>query len=239
MKKILFENVVMKGLLDSFDKNRDKKIMNFLNQHDIYQFSKESLFQNSLKGKENINFIDGFIVSKYLTLTNFKRVSRTTGPNTTRNIISNPKLSGNKKHFFIGFEDDDLKELNKKFPHLKDTAAYNPPYIKTLKFSKKEISKIAEKINLFKADIVWIGVGSPKQNILANALFPLVKSQYLVNIGAALDFLLGKKEEAPEIVRKFGIEWLYRLITDFKYTKKKVWRSLIGIISLPKYVGLK
>ncbi len=97
----------------------------------------------------------------------------------------------------------------------------------------KKLEKGQAKLNKFgnktKADYVWVGIGCPKQNLLSSQLFKKTKAQYFVNIGAALDFLLGKKEEAPLIIRELGIEWLYRLVTDFKYSKKKVWRSLMGL----------
>ena len=44
-----------------------------------------------------------------------------------------------------------------------------------------------------------------------------------MNVGAALDFLLEKKKQAPNAVKALGIEWLYRLITDFEHSKKKVF----------------
>ena len=85
-------------------------------------------------------------------------------------------------------------------------------------------------INKSKANCVWVCVGSPKQNILTNSLFDKTKANFFFNVGAALDFILKKKKEAPKLVREMGVEWLYRLITDFKYSRKKVWRSFVGLI---------
>ena len=239
MAKIYFEKKIIGETLDFFQKNKERKILNFLNQNDVYNFGKEKIFRKALEREENVNFIDGFVTSKFLSLTNLKRVSRTIGPEFTKRIISSPEISKNKKHFFIGPGKEDLKKLQKKFPHLIYFENHEPPFIQTLEFPEKEIDLISKRINKFKPDIVWVGIGSPKQNILSNSLFDKTNAKYFVNIGAALDFLLGKKKEAPLFFRKTGIEWLYRFVTDFKYSKKKVWRSLVAVFYLPKYVRLK
>jgi len=231
-QKIIFQSMLENKVFKFLKLNKQRRILNFLNQHDLYQSNKELLFRETLLEKQNLNFIDGFIISIYLSIINLRRVSRTSGPIFSKNFLSNPKLSKNKKHFFIGLEKQDLENLQTRFPHLKKVSSYNPPYIKDLNFSLREIEKIAKFINEEKSDYVWVGIGCPKQNILSSQLFKKTKAQYFVNVGAAIDFLLEKKKQAPAIFRRLGVEWLYRLITDFKYSRKKVWRSLIGLLNL-------
>ncbi|NPE27145.1 WecB/TagA/CpsF family glycosyltransferase [Methanococcoides sp. SA1] len=227
-KKIRFQKLSKKEMFKFLKTNKKRKTLNFLNLHDIYQFNKEEEFQKSLLKKEGMNFIDGFAISLYLSIINFKKIVRVRGPTFTRDFLLDKDLPKNKSHFFIGLEKDDIRKLKEKIPNLK-AENYNPPYIKKIKFPKKEINKIANLINKKRSDYVWVGIGCPKQNILSNELFEKTKAQYFVNIGAALDFLLDKKQEAPLIVRELGVEWLYRLVTDFKYSRKKVWRSFLGL----------
>ena len=234
MNKIIFQTNTKEELFEFLKSNKQTEVLNFLNLHDLYQSSKNESFKKSLLNKENLNFIDGFVISAYLSIINLKRAPRLRGPTFTREFLSNKKLSENKTHFFIGLKKQDIAKLKSKLPHLKKITTYNPPYIKDAKFPKKEIEKIINLINKSKADYVWVGIGCPKQNILSGDLFQKTNAQYFINAGAALDFLLDKKTKAPIIIRKFGVEWLYRLITDFKYSKKKVWRSLVGLIYLSK-----
>ncbi len=238
-QKIVFQSQNKKEIFRFLRSNKKRKTLNFLNLHDIYQTGKEPIFKKSLLEKNNINFIDGFIISVYLSAFSFKKISRTTGPTLTKAILSNRELLQNKKHFFIGLEKKDKEVLQRFFPHLKEAYSYNPPYIKGLNFSLKEIEKITKLINKFNPNYVWVGIGCPKQNILSSVLAPKTKAQYFMNVGAALDFLLGKKKQAPQIIRRFGIEWLYRFITDFKHSKKKVWRSLAGLRYLPGSIKIK
>jgi exopolysaccharide biosynthesis WecB/TagA/CpsF family protein len=232
MEKIIFQSRNEMEVSEFLKKNKLRKTFNFLNLHDIYQASNKKSFKDSILDKQNINFIDGFTISAYLSILNIKKISRMSGPIFTLEVLSNKELSGNKKHFFIGLEKEDLGELQKKFPHLKNINSYNPPYILEIKFPHEELEKIAKIINKKNPDYVWIGIGCPKQNILSSALIKKTKAQYFMNVGAALDFVLGKKKQAPKIMRSIGMEWLYRLITDFKHSKKKVWRSLKGLSNL-------
>jgi len=231
-QKILFQSRTKEELSNFLKSNKQRKKINFLNLHDLYHYSKNESSKKSILDDKSLNFIDGFTISVYLSLTNLKKIPRIRGPTFTRDFLSNRKLSENKTHFFIGPKKKDIKKLKSKMPHLKKIISYNPPYIKETNFPKTEIKKIINLINKSKANYVWVGIGCPKQNILSQEIFPKTKAQYLINIGAALDFLLDKKIEAPPIVYELGIEWLYRLITDFNYSRKKVWRSILGLKNL-------
>ncbi|MCH8945319.1 MAG: WecB/TagA/CpsF family glycosyltransferase [Nanoarchaeota archaeon] len=239
MEKIFFVNGRDKEeYLDKIDKT--KQMYNFLNSHDIYQFKKEPVFRKAVSFK-GINFIDGFVISFFLSLINLKKVSRYRGPIFTKEFFEN-KVGKNQKMFFIGLNKEDINNLLKKFPYLKKNNLfyYNPTYIKNIIFSKEEVGKMAKIINDKKIDYVWIGVGCPKQNILSYHLFLKTKKSSFFNVGAALDFLLEKKKESRGFIQKIGLEWLYRLLTDFHHSKKKVWRSLIGsFFYLPFVVKLK
>jgi N-acetylglucosaminyldiphosphoundecaprenol N-acetyl-beta-D-mannosaminyltransferase len=220
--------------LESFLKEKDstpnKYIFNFLNSHDLFFFARDSKFRNTFKG-QSINFIDGFVVSLFLSLKNLRRIRRLTGPDFTKQIFEN-KILPHSKQLFIGLEKEDLAKILIKYPYLKkeNLFSYNPPYIKETEFSKDEINKIAKIINTNKIDYIWIGLGCPKQNFLTDKLFN--KTKFFFNVGAGLDFLLEKKKRAPKIFSMLGLEWLYRLITDFNHSKSKVLRSLKAIVYL-------
>ena len=236
--KIIFQNRGKKELFEYIKRNKNRHILNFLNQHDIYQFNNEKLFRRVILRKENMNFIDGAVISAFLSFFNLKHITRVRGPEFARNFMIDNKMWADKRHFFIGFNEADMDILKKLYPHLKNIEYYNPPYIKNLSFSNSEVKKIADMINKYDSDIVWVGIGCPKQNILSDKLFDKTKTQYFFNVGAALDFLIGKKKEAPAFARAIGMEWLFRLITDFRYTKTKVMRSFVALFYLGRSVKL-
>jgi N-acetylglucosaminyldiphosphoundecaprenol N-acetyl-beta-D-mannosaminyltransferase len=237
MTKILFQNKNVLEIIKFINNNKHRKTLTFFNQHDLYQYFQENKFRKTVDKEYNMNFIDGSTIQRYLTIRRFRNVKRMRGPFFTKQFLHDKKASQKFRHFFIGFEKSDIKLLQKKLPHLTKIKGYNPPYVKGITFSQEEVKNIANKINSFKADIVWIGIGCPKQNILSEALFPFTKNTYFMNVGAALDFVLHKKSEAPKLIQAIGIEWIYRLTRDFKHTRKKALRSLLSVRYLP-YIDL-
>jgi len=196
-------------------------ILNFQNLYSVYLFNNEPNYKRAITSPGNFIFPDGRILSFFL------RTKQIRGPSFTKDFFQN-KLNEKQKHFFILPSAKDLCKLIKEFPKLKNSKAYSPPYIQNIIFQVKEIEKITKQIKKFKPDYIWVCIGNPKQEILANQLYKKHPAFYF-NVGAATDFLLKKKRESPRVFRKVGAEWLYRLITDFKHSKKKVWGSLIGL----------
>lgn len=223
---------------EPFNKKR-VRVFNFLNSHDLYFFKKDLFFRKTFE-KNNINFIDGSVVSIFLSLTNFEKIKRMSGTEFMIGFFKDRKISAGK-HLFIGSERKDLELFYKKFPYIKkkNLFYYNPPYIKNLRFSEKEIEKIAKIIKSNNIDFIWVGLGCPKQNIFSYDLVQKIDKKLFFNVGAAMDFVLEKKKKAPGIWLNLGLEWLYRLLIDFNHSKKKVWRSFVSTIYLPKYVKLK
>ena len=196
-------------------------ILNFQNLYSVYLFNKHQKFRGAIASPYNFIFPDGRVLSFLL------KINQVRGPSFTRHFLET-KLNKEQKHFFILPEIKDLELLIEKYPKLKNSRAYAPPYIKKLTFSKEETRKILEQLKKYKPTYIWICIGNPKQEILANQLYKKYKALYF-NVGAATYFLLGKKQEILFIFRRIGLEWFYRLITDFKYSKNKVFGSLIGL----------
>ena len=219
MKKLKFTNNNAMKLL------KDNKIFNFLNLESLWHYKNNPLYSKLISQEHNINFPDGRLIGLRL------RTKQQRGPAFTKKFLTS-KENLDKKHFFIG--DTSVKELSNMTGIVeKNLHVHNPPYIKDSQFSKKEREKIINMFKKFKPDYVWVCVGAPKQEILSNQLYEHYPICYF-NVGAALDFLLDKKRESPRFVRKLGIEWLYRLMMDFKHSKKKVWRHFGGLRQLRK-----
>ena len=87
-----------------------------------------------------------------------------------------------------------------------------------------EEHELAGRIADSGADVVWVGLGTPRQDLFVDRFRDLVPVTF-VAIGAAFDFHAGTKRQAPRVVQRFGFEWLFRLITE----PRRLWkRYLIG-----------
>ncbi|MDD2655944.1 MAG: WecB/TagA/CpsF family glycosyltransferase [Patescibacteria group bacterium] len=86
-----------------------------------------------------------------------------------------------------------------------------------LKYDEKENEKILQKIKTSKAQILFVAFGHNKQEKWIYENLPKLQNVKLfMGVGGSFDFLSGKVKRAPKLVRKLGLEWLYRLITQPK-----------------------
>ena len=73
---------------------------------------------------------------------------------------------------------------------------------------------MVDHINAARPDIVWVGLGAPKQDRWMAAHLGRVSAPVMIGVGAAFDFLAGVKPQAPRRLRRLGLEWLFRLATE-------------------------
>lgn len=121
--------------------------------------------------------------------------------------------------------------LEKRFPHINIVGHYSPPF---RPLTEEEDKKIVDKINSLSPDIILIGLGTPKQDYWIDNHLSQIKGAILIASGATFDFFGGRVKMAPEIIRKSGFEWLYRLLSkDFL----RLWRryTVLNIIFLWNY----
>jgi N-acetylglucosaminyldiphosphoundecaprenol N-acetyl-beta-D-mannosaminyltransferase len=106
---------------------------------------------------------------------------------------------------------------------------YSPPF---RPMNEMEFKTLGEMINASGANVVWIGLGTPKQEKFAYTLSSYCKVDYIITVGAVFDFFTGNLPYAPLWIRNLGLEWLYRLI--------KEPRRLFGryIVIVPAFIWL-
>lgn len=128
--------------------------------------------------------------------------------------------------------------LQKKNPDLKIAGVYSPPY----GFEKNidEQNKINEILLKSKADMLFVGMGVPKQDIFIYENMNIYQIPMSFSIGATIDFEAGVQKRAPKWMNRIGMEWLYRLAHDPKRMFKRYLVDDIKIIKLAwKYRGIR
>jgi N-acetylglucosaminyldiphosphoundecaprenol N-acetyl-beta-D-mannosaminyltransferase len=166
---------------------------------------------------------DGMSIVWLLKLFGYKNISRVYGPDLLLSICKHSVKKG-YKHFFYGgapgVADKLAQCLKDQFPGLKIAGTYSPPF-RTL--SDEEDSEIIRLIDESNADIVWVGLGTPKQEIWMNEHVNKLSAPVLVGVGAAFDFISGTKKQAPLWIQGSGLEWLFRLVTE----PRRLWGRYI------------
>lgn len=114
------------------------------------------------------------------------------------------------------------------FPKLKIVYAFSPPY---RELSAEEDAEITTQINTAAPDILFVGLGCPKQENWMAAHREKVTA-VMIGVGAAFDFYAGNLKEAPPWLSNIGLEWLFRLAME----PKRLWRRYV--ILNPRFVLL-
>ncbi len=110
------------------------------------------------------------------------------------------------------------KNLEQRFPHIKIVGFMSPPF---RALTEEEDNAITNHINSLRPDIVLVGLGTPKQDYWIDDHLYRIRGTVIIASGATFDFFGGRIKMAPEIIRKSGFEWLYRLLgKDFN----RLWR---------------
>lgn len=127
------------------------------------------------------------------------------------------------RHFMLGATDDVLTKLTDeaeaRYPGVNIVDSYSPPFGPV----EESIDEACiERIARSGADIVWIGMGTPKQDFAAAILADRLPGVF-VGVGAAFDFVAGSVREAPRWVQNSGFEWFYRLCAE----PKRLWRRYL------------
>jgi N-acetylglucosaminyldiphosphoundecaprenol N-acetyl-beta-D-mannosaminyltransferase len=98
--------------------------------------------------------------------------------------------------------------LERRFPGIEIAGSSAPPHRPA---SEAEEAELAKRINADRPEIVWVGLGAPRQEKWMARLRPQLEAPVLVGVGAAFDFLPGLKRQAPAWMQRRGLEWLFRL----------------------------
>jgi len=135
-------------------------------------------------------------------------------------------------NFFYGDTEETLDRLTTKlkqeFPNLKIVGAHSPPF---RPLSPTEEAQELQIINDSEADIIWVGLGLPKQERWIYEHRDALKVPVAVGVGAAFKFHSGQVQRAPRWIGEKGFEWLWRLIQE----PKRVWKRVL--IDGPRFVG--
>ena len=153
----------------------------------------------------------------------FKNVTRVYGPDLMAAVCEQSVAKGHR-HFLYGGADgvaDLLKQkLEQRFPGIQIVGTYCPPF---RQMSGEEDAEVIRRIDATSADIVWVGLSTPKQERWMAAHTHTLKAPVLVGVGAAFDFHAGLKKQAPRWIQKIGMEWLFRLVTE----PRRLWKRYL------------
>lgn len=127
-------------------------------------------------------------------------------------------------HFFYGGGAGVAQELAAHFravvPGAKIVGTYTPPY---RPLTKAEERALIAQVRQCRPDMIWVGLGTPKQDKFMRRYLPLLDTKIMFGVGAAFDFHTGRIRDCSPWIKRAGLQWLHRLIQD---PKRLWWRYL-------------
>lgn len=211
---------------------RNREFGNYIvvaNANDVVMAKKDLLVREAVSSSSLV-VPDGISLLFFCKLKGHLLKNRVYGPDLMLELLRYSESQG-YANFFYGATEKVLNSLVKNlklmFPNLRVAGIYAPPF---RKINKREDEIIIDAINKSVPDIVWVGLGCPKQQLWMYEHKDKLKVPVMVGVGAAFDFLSGTKPQAPRWMRDSGFEWFFRLITE----PKRLWRRYL--VNYPLFI---
>jgi N-acetylglucosaminyldiphosphoundecaprenol N-acetyl-beta-D-mannosaminyltransferase len=162
-------------------------------------------------------------ISRLLGHTHTRRVY---GPDLMRALSELSARRGYRQFYYggdIGIADKLADALSATYPGLAVAGTLSPPF---RSLTNEEDIGIVEQINAAKPDIVWVGLSTPKQEYWMASHAGRIEAPVMIGVGAAFDFLAGRKAQAPRWMQRNGLEWLFRLSQE----PRRLFRRYVWIV---------
>jgi len=173
-----------------------------------------------------LNLPDGTPLAWVGRLQGHNTMECVTGPDLMIEIFRRPEFA-HVTHFLYGGVEGVAYELRdrltREFPWVRIAGAATPPFHD---LSRVEQDDFVATITELKPDIIWIGLGCPKQELFMSRCLPLLDTSLMFGVGAAFDFHTGRIRACAPWIKRAGLHWLHRLIQN----PRRLWRRNLFII---------
>ena len=197
-----------------------KNLVAICNTNTVVRSLKNEMLRETLNSF-NIKTPDGFPIAKALSIINREKQERVDGYKVFLETIQEG-LKHDTKHYFFGNNEETvqlmIKNIKEKFPNIKIEGYLCPDVLS----SSELVSLYKETLSKTNANILWISLGFPKQELFMYELVNTAEvNSNLVGIGGVFNWVAGTKKKAPEWIANLGLEWALRLVQEPKRLYKR------------------
>ncbi len=193
------------------------------NVHTVTSSSEDPELRAALLGS-SLNVPDGQPLVWAMNALGHPLGGRVYGPELMSRACARAASSGHRFYLYGGRNQGALVQLalnlRQRHPGVKIVGGYSPPH---RPLSAEERRAVADEINHSGADVVWVGIGVPKQEKWMAEMRPDLVAPVLIGVGAAFDFHAGLVPQAPNWMQDAGLEWAYRLAHE----PRRLWRRYL------------
>ena len=212
--------------------------IHFANAYNIAVAENDASYHNTINVGDLV-FTDGVPVvwaaKRLHPQHNWERVY---GPDVIEWILSSSELSQTAKHYFLGATQETMEKLLEKiatrFPRAQVVGHDCPPFREP---TAQELTERDKRIKDSGATVVWVGLGTPKQDFEVHRLAHNLPVTAMA-VGAAFNFLAETMPQAPNWIQRSGLEWGYRLAKEpRRLAKRYLWGNPQFIMSVISHRG--
>lgn len=201
---------IFQGWVDAHSVNQ----VCIVNVHTLVTAMRDSHFYEIMQNA-GMNTMDGQPLKWYANLVcQAGMIDRVCGPELMLRCLEQG-VEREWRHYFLGGRPEVLdileSRVQERFSGVKIVGSYSPPFRLA---TEAEETDIVKQINESKADILWVGLGAPRQEEWIHRNLHRLEVPVCVGVGAAFDFHAGSVTRAPSWMQKSGLEWLYRVVAD-------------------------
>jgi N-acetylglucosaminyldiphosphoundecaprenol N-acetyl-beta-D-mannosaminyltransferase len=183
------------------------------NTHTVMASHDDPELRAALMSSDALNVPDGQPLVWAMNALGESLTDRVYGPELMARAVARAAAETGQRLYLYGGRDQAAlvelgRSLRRRFPGVNIVGGYAPPF---RPLSAEERAAVAEEINESKADVVWVGIGVPKQEKWMAMMRPYLEAPVLVGVGVAFDFHAGLVPQAPAWLQRSGLEWAYRL----------------------------
>jgi N-acetylglucosaminyldiphosphoundecaprenol N-acetyl-beta-D-mannosaminyltransferase len=191
--------------------------------HNVMASTEDAELRAALAGS-SFNVPDGQPLVWALRALGHRVSGRVYGPELIARACSRAMSGGQRFYLYGGRNQGALVQLalnlRRRYPGVKIVGGYSPPY---RPLTDDEEAALAAEIDRTRADVVWVGIGAPKQEKWMARMRPRLQAPMMVGVGAAFDIHAGLVPQAPAWLQRAGLEWAYRLAHE----PRRLWRRYL------------
>jgi N-acetylglucosaminyldiphosphoundecaprenol N-acetyl-beta-D-mannosaminyltransferase len=217
--------------IDEMVARRERGYVCVANVHTVMAFSEDPDLRAAVLGS-SLTVPDGQPLVWAVNALGYALDGRVYGPELMLRACAHAVSRGQRLYLYGGHNQGALVELalnlRRRYPGVRIVGGYSPPH---RELYEDERDAVAEEINRSRADVVWVGIGVPKQEKWMAQMRERIEAPVLVGVGAAFDFHAGRVPQAPNWMQEAGLEWAYRLARE----PRRLWRRYARYN--PRFVG--
>ena len=190
------------------------------NVHAVMASAEDAELRSALLGS-SLNLPDDQPLVWAMSALGYPLHDRVYGPELMARSCTRSAVSGQRLYLYGGRNQGALVQLTlnlrQRYPGVRIVGGYSPPH---RPLTADERAAVIHEINASRADVVWVGIGVPKQEKWMADLRRELDAPVLIGVGAAFDFHAGLVPQAPPWMQELGLEWAYRLAHE----PRRLWR---------------